>query len=240
MMKALKTLSILLVLAYAGVSMASTPIRALVPVDDVFTPKGFDSNDDVEIVVSGFLPNLCYKSPFTEVEVVDKTIKVTTGALNYDALAPYCLEMIVPFVEVVHVGLLDRGTYNIVVNGKSYYEKKGSIFVNEATNQAIDDHTYASVENILKEEGSRTVKLQGYNPSECFILDEIQVVSNHLNTYSILPKMKQVSDFCPMKMVPFTYEMEVPKTINKNKVLLHVRVMDGKSVNSVFNNRLHR
>ena len=41
-----------------------------------------------------------------------------------------------------------------------------------------------------------------------------------------------------MKMVPFSYDMEVPSNLNAAKVLLHVRVMDGKSVNSIFNNKV--
>ena len=46
--------------------------------------------------------------------------------------------------------------------------------------------------------------------------------------------MKQINDFCPMKMTPFAYDIEVPKTLNKARVLLHVRGMDGKSINSIF------
>ena len=49
--------------------------------------------------------------------------------------------------------------------------------------------------------------------------------------------MKQVSEFCPMKMVPFEYEVEVPNNLEKEKILLHVRVMDGRSVNSLYLNR---
>ena len=36
--------------------------NVLVPVDNVYSPKGFDANDNSEVIVSGFLPNLCYKN----------------------------------------------------------------------------------------------------------------------------------------------------------------------------------
>ena len=35
----------------------------LVPVENVYTPRGFDSNDNAEIVITGYLPNLCYQNP---------------------------------------------------------------------------------------------------------------------------------------------------------------------------------
>ena len=49
--------------------------------------------------------------------------------------------------------------------------------------------------------------------------------------------MKRVDDFCPMKLVPFAYKAEVPNELMTDKLLLHVRVMDGLSVNSIFINR---
>ena len=49
--------------------------------------------------------------------------------------------------------------------------------------------------------------------------------------------MKQVRTHCPKKMIPFTYEFEVPQNLEADKVLLHVRVMDGRSVNTFFNNK---
>jgi hypothetical protein len=79
--------------------------------------------------------------------------------------------------------------------------------------------------------------LKGYNPSDCFELKEIIIIDNGVDTYSVLPKMKQVKEFCPKKMIPFAYEVEVPQRLEADKVLLHVRVMDGRSVNSFFNNK---
>jgi hypothetical protein len=46
--------------------------------------------------------------------------------------------------------------------------------------------------------------------------------------------MKKIRDFCPMKMTPFSYDIEVPKSLANPKILLHVRSMDGNSINSIF------
>jgi hypothetical protein len=116
------------------------------------------------------------------------------------------------------------------------YEQKGDISISETQSPAADDYIYANVAFVEKEEGSRMIKLKGYTPSECLNWDEIKFVSNGKDTLAVLQKMKQIYSHCPMKMVPFEKEIEVPKVLDRNKVLLHVRVMDGKSVNTIFEN----
>ena len=81
---------------------------------------------------------------------------------------------------------------------------------------------------------NRIVELKGYNPSDCFQFDRVELVSNKEDVYSVLPIMKKVSDFCPMKMVPFSYEVEIPDDLPRKNILLHVRSMDGRSVNHLF------
>jgi hypothetical protein len=231
------TQMIAMLLLSSGVALASTPVEIKTPVENIYSPEGFDSNDNVEIIIEGYLPNLCHKSPTSKVRVVGSKIEIDVTALRYDASNPFCPEAIVPFVETVKVGLLDKGNYDIVVNGKSIYQKAGTIHVNEATSNSVDEHVYANVDSVMKNSNSREVELRGYTVSDCFVLDEINVVDNGKDVYSILPKMKQISDFCPMKMIPFSYKMEVPSKLKKEKVLLHVRGMNGNSVNSLFYNK---
>ena len=219
-----------------GVVMAGVPIEVQLPVDNVFVPFGFDSNDNSEVIISGLLPNLCHKSPYAEVSVNGNKIDIKMKGLRYDASNPYCPEMVVPFVEKVELGILNKGNYEILVNGKSPFEYRSEISVMESSSNSIDEDVYARVDRVDQEEGSRIVRLKGYNPSDCYELDEIKVMDNKKDVYSVLPKMRKVSSFCPMKMVPFSYEMEVPKNLKADKVLLHVRVMNGKSVNSLFSN----
>ncbi|MFT6071219.1 MAG: hypothetical protein ACJAT2_001491 [Bacteriovoracaceae bacterium] len=231
------TQMIAMLLLSSGVAIASTPVEIKTPIENIYSPNGFDSNDNVEIIIEGFLPNLCHKSPTSKVEIVGSKIKIDVTALRYDASNPFCPEAIVPFVETVNVGLLDKGNYDIIVNGKSIYQKNGSIEVAESTSNSVDEHVYANVDSVMKESGSREVELRGYTVSDCFVLDEINIVDNGRDVYSVLPKMKQISDFCPQKMVPFSYKMEVPSKLKRDKVLLHVRGMNGNSVNSLFYNK---
>lgn len=233
-MKTTILITILALVSLAGNAAASTTTVKKVPVNHVFSPTGFDSNDSSEIVISGILPNLCYKSPSSAVTVNGKNIEVEVTSLYHPEVA--CPEMAVPFTETVHLGVMDKGNYKITVNKKSQFQIASSIKIAESTSNSVDDFNYAYVDYVEKELGSNIVKLKGFNPSDCFVLDKVDYVSNGSDTYSVLPKMKQVSSFCPMKLVPFSYEFEVPKELNAPKVLLHVRTMNGNAVNSIFNN----
>jgi tRNA threonylcarbamoyladenosine modification (KEOPS) complex Pcc1 subunit len=225
-----------LVALMMSASVMAAPKLTTVPVDHVFSPNGFDSNDTTEVVVTGYLPNLCYKAPRAEVKLDENknVADIEVKALDYSSDTTYCLEMLVPFTEVVPLGVLDKGNYDIKVNKETTTPLESKIKVVEATSDAVDDYIYASVEVVNRKSGTQTVLLEGYNPSDCLQLDEVKFVDNGSDTYSVLPKMKQVSDFCPIKPTPFTYEAELPTTLESEKVLLHVRVMDGKSVNRVI------
>jgi hypothetical protein len=218
-------------------AFAKAPVEIEVPVEHVYAPVGFDTNDRTEIVVEGFLPNLCYQSPKTSVEVIGNEIKIKLTSLYTEPSPYFCTQMIVPFTETVKIGLLNKGNYKLTVNGRASEESANQLIVTEAMSNAIDSYSYAYVEYIERTQGnSRIVKLKGYNPSDCFELEKIDYISNGIDAYSILPKMKQVSSFCPMKMVEFEYDFEVPNDLNRKKVLLHVRTMNGKSVNTIFSN----
>lgn len=220
----------------AGVPAVAAPTTDWAPVDHVYSPKGFDTNDDTQVIVSGYLPNLCYKAPQAEVSLVGKTIAVTVKALlNEDV--ELCAQMVVPFLLPVSVGVLDKGTYRVVVNGGSRFERTSSIQVVESASSAVDNFVYANLDYVEKAPGSRRVLLKGYNPSDCFVFDRIELISNERDTFSILPIMKQVRESCPMKMVPLTIPADIPASLDPEQILLHVRVMNGKSVNALFDNR---
>lgn len=214
--------------------LAGVPIEKEVPVDHLYIPSGFDSNDNIEVVITGFLPNLCHKNPSAKVNFTGGDINVEVTSLYYDESNPFCPEMVVPFTLPVSLGVLDSGEYKIAVNANNQKSKTGRLVVQESVSNAIDNYHYAYVSNVLKKEGSHRIHLKGYNPSDCFVLDKIEAHSNKSDTFAILPKMKQIRDFCPMKMVPFTYEFDVPKTLSRKQILLHVRTMDGKSVNTIM------
>ena len=76
----------------------------------------------------------------------------------------------------------------------------------------------------------------GYNPSDCYELDKVTYVSNDKDTYSVLPRLKKVKEFCPVKLKSFTITWKVPRQLDAKNVLLHVRTLNGNSVNKIIKN----
>lgn len=217
-------------------AFAGTPEERQVPIEHVYAPSGFDDNDNVEIIITGNLPNLCHKAPSSKVSVYDKTIEIKVTSLYYGENNPFCPQMSVPFVEKISLGLLEKGEYEILVNRDGQFEKTERILISDSQSDDVDMYNYAYVEYVEKELGSDIVRLKGFHVSDCFILDRIEYFSNNKDTYSILPILKQVSNFCPRKQTPFSYRFRVPNELPAGKILLHVRTLNGNSVNSIYIN----
>jgi hypothetical protein len=231
MKKLFKVLAMALALILVAAPEAAVIIED-VPVEQVFAPEGYKSNDDAEVVIKGYLPDLCYKSPLAKVAIEGKKIDISLQAYREIGENIRCAEMLSNFLKPVQVGVLDKGNYEVFVNGKA----QPNLHIGEFDSDAIDDRVLANVHEAIADHELKVVKLQGYNPSDCYSLDEVEIVSNGSDSYSILPKMNKVSDYCPMKMVPFEIEVQVPEDLEKEFILLHVRSMYGKSVNALIRN----
>jgi hypothetical protein len=222
-------------LVFSSLSSFASPDIVVAPVKHLYLPHGFDSNDAVEVVVTGEFPNTCYSRNDVKVKVSEETIDISITAANHEKIASpvRCAEMIVPFKEVVHVGNLQGGKYKVRVNEKTRFLLEDEFTIQEASSNSVDDHIYAAIEWVEKKSDKEFV-LHGWRYSNCIDLEKIEVVSNKKDTISILPVMKQLSSFCPMKMMPTAYSMKLDLSELKMKQpLLHVRTMDGKSVNSI-------
>jgi hypothetical protein len=206
------------------------------PVKHLYIPEGFDSNDSVEVVVTGEFPNTCYARNRVEVKFKDELIDVTITAIAPDDSKKdlgFCTDVIVPFKEVIAVGNLQGGRYSVRVNGESQGSLRDDLLVVESTSSAVDDSVYAAVERV-EDKGNGNYILHGWNYSPCLEIDTITVVSNKKDTLSILPVMKQTSDFCPMKGVPVSHPVKLDfSTLKMKQPLLHVRTMDGRSINTI-------
>lgn len=209
-------------------------VTKLVPANNVFVPNGFDDNDNTEIVISGYLPDSCYKAPNHSVKVEGSKITITLNAMYQTGAMGACAEVIVPFIETVRLGALDANTYDVVVVSANPQKLMSKVVVKKASITGVDDYDYAYVTGVRHLPGNRKIMIDGYNVSDCFVLDQVKIDSNNLDTFVILPIMKQINDFCPRKMTPVHYEVTIPASLKRNEVLLHVRSMQGNSVNSIF------
>ncbi len=204
----------------------------LVPVTHVYVPSGFDDNDSSEVIISGYLPDSCYKAPKSQFIIEGNKIIVTVSAIHVSGID--CSDMIVPFIETVRLGALKAIQYQVIVNNDLPQPLISNITVKKAAQPSIDNYDYMYVVNVRHLPGGKYINLDGYTVSSCFVLDKIKFQSNGEDAYSVLPIMKKISEFCPMKMTPVSYEVALPNTINRKEILLHIRSMQGNSVNSIY------
>ncbi len=226
-----------LILSFQTAAFADSSV-VVAPTDHIFVPKGFDNNDSVEVVVTGSFTSSCYSRNITKVSVAGAQIDISIDAIekkDKEESERLCALMLVPFKEVVSVGLLPAGLYTVTVNKGTKYEVVSTLMVDKTESSLIDDYTYLDVLYIEPLEASNMYKVKGMRYSPCLELDRFETISNNKDTISVLPIMKKVSDFCPMKMTPVVYETEIDtSSLPSAKLLLHVRTMDGKSVNTLI------
>lgn len=218
-------------------SFATPPEVVTSPVDHLFVPSGFDNNDNVEIVVTGKYPNPCFVRNGSEVEVKDDKVFITVTSLRRDGSD--CQPMAVPFSESVTVGNLQAGNYEIVVNQSTRNELKENLDVAVSRSTGVDDHIYAIVDYVeLGFTGGLggDAMLMARSPSDCVVFDRVEYLSNNKDTVSILPIMKKVSETCKEKTKRFQIPVKFdPRALPNKDILLFVRSIEGKSVQSFIN-----
>lgn len=221
----------------AFASYAQEPELEEIPIDHIYVPKGFDSNDNVEVVVKGYLPNLCYKVPRIDAVRLGNQILIKAFAYKYENKNG-CPEMVVNFLETVSLGFLDEGSYSAEAETLLYHTKS-NFEVGKPSGPFTDDHIYANVDYVesildVPTPGWRRVILRGEHPNSCMDFKEVNFVSNDKDTISILPIMKIKNEDCIRGSYPFKKTIILPEVLSGKHILLHVRVMNGKSVNRLF------
>lgn len=227
-------LSVLLSLVTSLPLMAFSPLVAEIPSDNIFLPFGYDSNDNVEIVVTGTLPNSCYKAPSVKLEKSDDTISVFLMANNYSLNDGLCREIKIPFTKTISLGVMKEGTYRVIINENTPEEFIGILTVSPSNGDQVDSFIYANVDFIRKNFDKDQVELKGTNPVDCFELDRVEVYDNGVDTYAVLPILKQTKETCLPNTKPFSYVVDLPQTLKNFPILIHVRSMNGRSVNTVI------
>jgi len=99
------------VVAGAASFAGETAREVLISVSDAYIPRGFDSNSDTFVVVSGVFPNGCYR--WSKADVTHTTGK-THEVKSFARVQPgMCLMVLVPFTREVQLGKLEAGEHKI-------------------------------------------------------------------------------------------------------------------------------
>jgi len=212
------------------------------PVDKIYIPVNFDDNDNVEVVLQGKFPNSCYKIGQTEAQIDPLSKRVMVRATSYVSTQELCLQSIVPFIQTVKLGLLPEGHYEVV------YEKnrdiKKSLAIARRKTESADDFLYATVEkafiDVNFETGKQALKLEGHFPYffiGCMVIKEVRSTRTQDDILLVQPIAEIVdNESCSEQRsdLSFEYTSGLPEPFI-GQGLLHVRTMNGNSLNQFLN-----
>jgi hypothetical protein len=205
--------------------------------ENVFTPQGFDDNDNVQIVLYGNLPDTCHKigPAYTKVDKEHKTIYVKNTAYYYPGC--FCADVLVPYLTTVNVGILKTGGYEVVVErADGSFDKAANLPISVATSASPDDFIYAPVEHMhfvaQHRENVPQVILSGIFRSTCMTLKDIKVNyrANHVIEIQPIAEVEKSGCLNDARLFQATVRL---KANLRGRALLHVRSLNGQSINQV-------
>lgn len=236
-MKSLKALLLISVFCLTGVFADSlqptTPETITVSFNKVYVPVGFDDNDRTQVTIEGAFPNTCYKvGPYaTKVDPTTRTITVQQQAYHYQGV---CLQVMVPFYQVIDLGLVPHGDYKIVdaANGSSL----SGIRIDTATKAEADEYLYAPMTDAFittePETGIHTLSIMGAFTDRCTMFEDIKV--NYTQDVIVVqPVVKHIAARnCAQEKTRFVKTVQLKGGLT-GMYLLHVRSMNGQAINKM-------
>jgi hypothetical protein len=225
-------------LAVCGLSLANPSPNAPKTVEAVLTkayiPLGFDDNDRVQIAVAGSFKNTCYKvGPHAlKVDAENKTITVQQQAYLYNGV---CLQMFVPYSQIIDVGIIPTGDYRVLdaASGNTLAQ----LPVTQGTTAGPDDFTYAPVSDAYvvndPDTGKHMLALTGSFGDRCSDFENIKVnVKN--DVIIVQPVLARIADVsCAPEKVRFLKTVELSSDVKDGMYMLHVRALNGQAINKL-------
>lgn len=211
---------------FAGDFLHAEGIEFLEQEPKVFLIEGFDSNDLVEIVISGQLPaeNFEIIGASASVDSVHKTILLDLNIKKFEA--KFFLSEPIPFVTKATIPPLSRGSYKVILKNRLV----GELNIAEAVktlNQDLDYKlaTTRTIEVSLKK-SKHLITLKGeYTGGPCEISFDTNIAGNTLVILPILHCYSTIKDAKAHRWVqPLYLPEELENLISGgDDVLIHVR-----------------
>jgi hypothetical protein len=228
-------MKLFLLFAFSPLLMAQTLQE--VNIHQVYVPKGFDTNDQIELSVSGNLPSLCYYSPRVEAKSTEQGIVLTATALYRPG---ECEQFPVAFFEKVSLPPAPAGQHSIQFQSQGALQTK-KLEVVEATSHGIDNFVYAPISEIYEDSDSREIVMSGTLNVDCMAYDRMEMITNDQDAVSLLPVMKKIKEECLAVDEKIVIKYELPYLPQlKRGILIHVRAMNGNSLNMLFQNTVKK
>ena len=223
----------------------------LAVISHVFTIQdGFDDNDNVQVVVDGLLPNMCFELAQTRLKIDKEAKKVfiqqemrkkeMVGCESGQAL-PLQLRWPITFTKTLSLGVLANGQYQVNFKTRSGQFKTTSFFnVKPSIAQTVDDDLYAPVSSIfipevIRETPNAEAVLTGTLGSSCVKLRSSNIKVDRQNNVIIIRPLLTMQDAvsCKPNLTPLRNIVSVGE-LTEGRYLIHVRSLTGEAINRVF------
>ncbi len=227
-------LAVLALTLFASPGYASKFVKETkVPLTKAYVPHGFDSDDSIEIVVTGTLPSTCYKLGPLDTLVDDKNhafVSLTAYQFSGD-----CLDGPIPFSQVVYLGRLRvAGDYDIVDGTSQETIGKLNVTKAPALGHGTDEVLYAPLADafLLQGKDRNVIRLVGAFPDSCLSIRKTTILLEE-DVMVVLPELKRDGADCEKGHYPFQVDVKVERELPHRTFLLHVRSMSGTSINKL-------
>ncbi len=223
------------VFSFASPALADEIVTA--EAQQLFVPTGFDDNDKAQVVVDGYYPNSCYRLEPSVLEV-DLDKKLITIEAKARVVSGFCLQVLVPYSDVVELGILPRGQYTVRT---SDLRLEKTLVVSESQSLGPDDTMYAPVDEAYVDyypvQGKYYAVLNGRFTNTCMRWVKTQVVNANPEVIEVMPIIKlEEGENCREEVFPYKgMKVELPNLPTDGRYLLHVRSLNGTALNTVFN-----
>ena len=219
----------------------------------VYVPIGFDTNDDVQIVVEGSFANSCFKStkPMYSVDHINKEITIQNRAIVLTGVP--CLYVVVPYSRVIDLGVLEgAGDYKILfeedegimdprvsvispVSGKKHRKQMAILNVAHAVKDSQDDYLYAPFSSAMFSSKDRILRLRGMLQKSCMKVKTVKVVQPRpsYNVINILPIVELTKQDCTDEAEETFFDVPMENSMERGRYLLHIRTLSGNSLNEI-------
>ena len=222
-----------------------------IPVSQVLFPeKGFDNNDNVELVLDGNLPNKCTQLGETKVLIDKATRNIVVTQLAELRDIPDCKPTTtsakipqqkypIPFTKVVGLGHLLVGEYTVVYRNSLGLSMK-TLTIDETHVNTIDQINYAYISDafipaINKVGKELTLILTGVVFNSCEVFDPQVKVERVGDVFIVLPKVNPTGERdCFYAQKPIQGIVKLGKVDHGGRFLVHIRSSTGVSLNKVF------
>lgn len=199
--------------------------------DKTYIPNGFDDNDRVQIVAEGLFANTCYRPAPANVVIntPSKTITLSPSAFYYSGM---CLMVLVPYDQVLNLGILPHGHYTVLQSGER--KPLAEFDIRKAISPNADDYLYAPISQAYyhRVAHQNVVTISGSFTNSCLHLENVKVTTQP--DVIVIQPIAEVTERNDCKQGVFPFEKSVNVgDLKAGRYLLHVRSLNGQAVNSI-------